>query len=58
MSGTAMEKKSDKQICAAILLLLALYVSQDKIISLVYKLKKTCIIHFLYFLTFIAGTAG
>ncbi len=30
MSGTEM-KKSDKQICAAILLLLALYVSQDKI---------------------------
>jgi len=34
MSGTEM---IEKQICATILILLALYVSQEKIISLLYK---------------------
>ncbi len=36
MSGTEMmkKKKIEKQICAAILILLAMYVSKDKIISL------------------------
>jgi len=39
MSGTEMmmKKKIEMQICAAILILLAMYVSQDKINSLLYK---------------------
>jgi len=47
MTGSGM-KTSDKQICDAVLVLLAMYVSQDKISIFFISEKRYGIIHFLY----------